>query len=130
MKVWMRLRAAGFEGLAGGVDVARRAARQRRDDGPSNLGRDAPHRLGVVLGGDREAGLDDVDAQRVELPGQPQLLVDAHREAGRLLAVAEGGVEDDDVVSWGLHGPWLAPSVDGPPGRRRQPSRFIIFTDA
>ena len=86
----------GFEGLAGGVDVARRAARQRRDHGPPYFRRDPAHRLGVGLGGDREAGLDDVHAQVVELTSQPQLLLDAHREAWRLLTVAEGGVEDDD----------------------------------
>ena len=86
----------GFEGLAGGVDVARSAARQRRDHGPSYLCRDPAHRFGVVLGGDREAGLHDVHAQGVELTSQLDLLLDAHREAWRLLAVAEGGVEDDD----------------------------------
>ena len=57
---------------------------------------DPPHRLGVVLGGDREAGLHDVHAQGVELTGQLDLLLDAHREAWRLLSVAEGGVEHDD----------------------------------
>ncbi len=86
----------GFEGLAGGVDVARSAARQRRDHGPSYFRRDPAHRLGVVLGGDRETGLHDVHAQSVELMSQLDLLLDAHREAWRLLAVAEGGVEDDD----------------------------------
>ena len=110
MKVWMRLRSAGIERLAGGVDVARRAARQRRDHRPSNLGRDPPHRLGVGLRGDREPGLDDVDAQLVELAGQPQLLVDAHREAGRLLPVPQGGVEDDD--RWCP--PWWVSSSESP----------------
>ena len=62
------------------------------------------HRLGVGRRRDREAGLDDVHAERVERPGQRELGGHVHREAGRLLAVAEGRVEDDDaggiVSSW------------------------------
>ena len=46
------------------------AARQRRDDRALNFGRDAPYRLGVAGGGDREAGLDDVHAQHLELFGE------------------------------------------------------------
>ena len=53
------------------------------------------------IGGDREAGLDDVDAHRVEQLGDRQLLVEGHGGAGTLLAVAQGGVEDHDPVAGG-----------------------------
>ena len=66
--------------------------------GRSTRQRHPLHRLGVGLGRDREAGLDDVDAQRLELPGQADLLLDPHREPGSLLAVAQGGVENDQPV--------------------------------
>ena len=59
--------------------------------------------LGVGRRRDREAGLDDVHAQRVERPRHLQLRRHVHREAGRLLAVAQRGVEDDDpggIVPW------------------------------
>ncbi len=56
----------------------------------------------VALGGDREAGLDDVDAHGVEHLGDFELLLMGHGGAGRLLAVAQGGVEDDDAVRFGL----------------------------
>ena len=59
-------------------------------------------RLEVALGGDREAGLDHVDAHGLEHLGDPELLGDGHRAARRLLAVAQGGVEDDDAL--GLSG--------------------------
>ena len=68
--------------------------------GPLDVRGDRPHRLGVRLRRDREAGLDDVDAERRELARQLQLLVDPHRKAGRLLAVAQGGVEDRQPVRW------------------------------
>ena len=58
-----------------------------------------PHGFGVGFGGDRKARFDDVHAERVELPRQLELLGHAQREARRLLAVAQGGVEDDDTVS-------------------------------
>src|ERR1700719_4891188 len=58
----------------------------------------------IALGRDREAGLDDVDTHVVEKLGDLKLLLVGHGGARRLLAVAQGGVEDDDAV---LLGPWL-----------------------
>ena len=58
-------------------------------------------RLEIAVGGDREAGLDDVDAHLVEEFGDLHLLGERHRRAGRLLAVAQGGVENDDAVLLG-----------------------------
>ena len=43
-------------------------------------------------------GLDDVDAHRVEQVGDLELLFERHRRAGALLAVAQGGVEDQHAV--------------------------------
>ena len=57
---------------------------------------DGAHRGEVAVGGDREAGLDDVDAERIELPRQPQLFARGHAEPGRLLTVTQRGVEDTD----------------------------------
>ena len=48
--------------------------------------------------GDREPGLDDVDAERREGPGHLDLLGHVHARARRLLAVAQGRVEDPDSV--------------------------------
>ena len=45
-----------------------------------------------------KAGLDDVDAQVDQGLGDFQLLGEVHARAGRLLAVAERGVEDLDVA--------------------------------
>ncbi len=60
-----------------------------------------PHRLGVVLGGDREARLDDVHAENLELAGQTDLLLDSHREPGRLFTVAQRRVENDQPIRHG-----------------------------
>ena len=57
---------------------------------------DLAHRLEIARRGDREAGLDHVDAQIHERLGDLQLLVEIHAAAGRLLAVAQRGVENDD----------------------------------
>ncbi len=63
-------------------------------------------------------GLDDVDAEGVELPGQADLLVDPHRESRRLLAVAQGRVEHRQAVAFhgGLHGSTCTMAPDGPQG--------------
>ena len=48
--------------------------------------------------GGREAGLDDVDLEPRELAGDLELLGGGQPGAGRLLAVAQGGVEDADAA--------------------------------
>ena len=54
--------------------------------------------LEIAVRGDGEAGLDDVDAHGVEEVGDLDLLLERHGRAGALLAVAQGGVEDQDAV--------------------------------
>jgi hypothetical protein len=67
---------------------------ERRNRRPPHLARDMLHRFGVGRRSDGEAGLDDVDAERVERPRERRLGEDVHGEAGRLLAVAQGRVEN------------------------------------
>ena len=45
--------------------------------------------------------------QPLELARDAQLLVLGHRGAGRLLAVAQGGVEDDQLVGRSWLSPWV-----------------------
>ena len=97
MNTWSRPRSAAPQRLAGQVDVPLVAARQRGDDRAPHLGGDLAHAPVVALGRGREAGLDDVHAERVELPGEPELLLGREAVAGRLLAIAQRGVEDQDV---------------------------------
>ena len=92
--VWMRGRAASLTAFQAVVDVGRVRAREPGDDRPLDLARDRLHRLEVARRGDREAGLDDVDAEPRELVGDLQLLGRVQRDAGRLLAVAQRRVED------------------------------------
>src|SRR3954468_22939887 len=68
------------------------------DHGAVDLAGDRLHGLEVARRGDREAGFDDVDAQARELVGDLELLLRVERDAGRLLAVAQRRVEDDDPV--------------------------------
>ncbi|KOM38307.1 hypothetical protein LR48_Vigan03g168900 [Vigna angularis] len=51
----------------------------------------------VVVRGRGEARLNDVDAQVGQLPRDAELLLRGHGGAGRLLSVAEGGVQNADV---------------------------------
>jgi hypothetical protein len=63
--------------------------------------RDLADGVGVALGGDGEAGLEDVDAERGQLMCHAQLFGRVHGAAGRLFAVAKGGVEEDDLIGFG-----------------------------
>src|SRR5207245_6774764 len=72
--------------------------REGGDGGAADLTRDAPARLEVAGGGDRETRLDHVDAKLLELARDAQLGVGVEVEAWRLFAVAQRGVEDEYSV--------------------------------
>ena len=83
--------------LDGPLRVAVAAAGERGDRDPAaRLLGDPPDRLEVAGRGGREAGLDDVDLEAGELAGDLELLGGGQAGAGRLLAVAQGRVEDAD----------------------------------
>src|SRR5207253_7318547 len=63
-----------------------------------DLARDGLHRLEVARRGHRKAGLHHVHAQLRERASDLELLLEIHARAGRLLAIAQGGVEDDHSV--------------------------------
>ena len=88
--------------LGAAVDVLERGARQPADHRVLGARGDLVDGGEIALRGDREAGLDDVDAHVVEQLGDLELLVVGHGGAGALLAVAQRGVEDDDAVLVGL----------------------------
>ena len=77
-----------------GVAVA--AAGEGGDRDALGLLGDPVDGLPVARRGGREAGLDDVHLEADELAGDLELLGGGQAGAGRLLAVAEGGVEDAD----------------------------------
>ena len=89
----------GADRLAGARDVVAAAgAGEAGDHRAADLAGDALHALEIARRGDREAGLDHVDAELGEGARHAELLLEVHREAGALLAVAERGVEDDDAI--------------------------------
>ena len=91
--------AGALERLAAGLDVLRPAAAERRDLGALHRVGDRLDRLEIPGGGDREAALDDVDAELFELERHAHLLGRVHAAARRLLAVAQRRVEDRDPVA-------------------------------
>ena len=83
-----------LHGLPGALDVLLVDAGEPCDGRALHFCGDAGYGFEVALGGDREAGLDHVYLQASELFGYLQLLLDRERDARRLLAVPQCGVED------------------------------------
>ena len=98
MNVWMRGRCGVLDRVPGGVDVGHVGPGQAGDHRTLDRAGDLLDRLEVARRGDREAGLDHVDAQPRELLRDLQLLLRVQRDAGRLLAVAQRRVEDQYSV--------------------------------
>src|ERR687887_56872 len=78
------------------LQVGRNGAGESPDLRPEAGIGDQLHRVPVVLRDAREAGLDPVDPELVERPGDLELLHGVEDDADRLLAVAEGGVVQAD----------------------------------
>ena len=106
MKVWMRARFAGLIASPARSMSLEAGAGEPADHGVLGALGDLVDGVEIAVRGDREAGLDDVDAHRVEQLGDLELLLVRHGGAGALLAVAQGGVEDDDAVLLGLGLRW------------------------
>jgi hypothetical protein len=84
------------------VDVLVGCARQSGDLRPLHGLGDLADSLEIPDRGDREPRLDDVDLEPGELLGDLELLFGVERDARRLLAVAQGGIEDEDLVHGNL----------------------------
>ena len=87
--------------FAGPVDIVPRRACQPAHHGFPDHGRDLADGFEIAIGGDGEPGLDHIHPHLLEQFGDAQLFVEIHGGAGRLLAVAQCGVEDDDTVRFG-----------------------------
>ena len=89
----------GLQRLGRAVDVFVNGAREANHHGVvAGEASDLLHRAEVARRGDGEACLDDVHVQAQQLLGDDELLLGVHGRAGRLLAVAKGGVEDGDLA--------------------------------
>jgi hypothetical protein len=108
MKVWMRPRRACFT-ASPARSISFMPARARpADRGVLDALGNGRDRLEIAIRGDGEARLDDVDAQFVEQVGHLQLFLKGHGRAGALLAVAQGGVENQNAVFGISHGSGLS----------------------
>ena len=75
MKVWMRGRSESLTAFQAASMSCLAGARQPADDRAVDLAGDRLHRLEVARRGDREAGLDDVDAEPRKLVRDLELLL-------------------------------------------------------
>ena len=118
----MRGCSASLHGLPERVDVLGDGAGQAGDDAALDLAGDLLDGREVVRGGGREASLDDVHVQPRELLGDLELLLGRQREAGRLLPIAQRGVEDPYVCHGHLRGSgcWVL-GARGRDGHSREP---------
>ena len=93
--------AGAFEGFSGARNIAVIGARQRANSGiPDRIG-DRLHGLEIAVGACRKSGLDHVHFQTFELACNAQFFIFRHGRAGRLFAIAQGGIKNDQFVGHG-----------------------------
>ena len=85
-----------------GIDVLLQRAGEAGDGRLLHGARDGGDGLGIARRGDGEARLDNIDPQRLELQRHANLLVEVHAVPRRLLAIAQGGVEETYLYAF-LH---------------------------
>ena len=88
------------------IDVVFVASREAANRRAANRVRNLAHRLEIARRSDRKASFDHIHAQIHERLRDFQLLFEVHAAAGRLLAVAERGIENNNraVLRCGRHG--------------------------
>ena len=106
---WMRDLPAPASASAAASMSSRTARAKAATAGRSTAARHRAHALEVAGRGAREAGLDDVDSEPLELLRDRRLLVRLQRDARRLLAVAQRRIEDRDPATNGHEHFLLAP---------------------
>jgi hypothetical protein len=84
--------------FGGTRDIAVVGTRERADGRFTYCSGNRPDGFEVALRGSGKAGLDDVDLEALELARNADLFILGHRRARRLLAIAQGGVKDDQAV--------------------------------
>src|SRR5712692_9279673 len=88
----------GLQRFDGSVHITLARAGERGNAAGADFAGHTADSFKLAARGNREAGLDDVHAKLFELAGQPELFLDVHGEARRLLAVTQGGVKNTDAV--------------------------------
>src|ERR1700722_17730583 len=76
-------------------------ASQRRDTAGGNFGGDGAYGVEITRGGNRKASFENVDTQSFQLASQLQFFGTVHRKTRRLFAVAQGGVENMNLIQAG-----------------------------
>ncbi len=87
-----------FQRSRGRLDIFAAGAGKGGDARAAHLAADAADGGKVAGRRDREAGLDDIDAQGFERMGHAQLFRGGHAAARGLFAVAQRGIEEENAI--------------------------------
>jgi len=87
-----------FDSFAAAVDIGVNGAGEPGNHRVLRTSCDLTDGFEVAVGGNWKSGLDDVDTHVIENLCDLQFFFQRHGRAGRLFAVAQGGVEDADMI--------------------------------
>ena len=98
MKVWMRRALGRAHRFAGAANVLAAGTGEAGDDRAAHGFRDAADGVVIALAAIGKPASSTSTPSSARVSAMRSFFVDVHGEAGRLFAVAQGGVEDDDAV--------------------------------
>ena len=84
--------------FSGAIDVRIHCARQAADDTVLDSIGNQLDRFEVAGAGNRKTGLNHIDPQLLQRASNAQLLILGHGRARALFPVAQGSIEDDDLI--------------------------------
>ena len=88
----------GLHRGASGVNVFGHATRKPGDLRTLYLLGDRSYGREITFANNGKPGLNDIHLQAAELPGHREFFPQVHRRAGTLLAVTQGGIENQDSI--------------------------------
>ena len=86
------------DGLPGALDIGGNGARQTGDHRMFGAAGNFRNRFKIAIGGNRKPGFDDIDAHFIKLFCDHEFFLMGHRCAGRLFAIAQGGIKNQNLV--------------------------------
>ena len=91
-----------FQGCIGCIDITRHCPGQTGHHSVDAID-DPFHRLELHRGRDRKPGLDDIHPQQIQLPGDLHLFRHIQRGPGRLFAIPQCSIENNNTIILSAH---------------------------
>jgi hypothetical protein len=93
-----------LQGFGSAGDIAVVSSSERTDGGIFDNFGDSLYAFKIAVAGSCKTSFNHIDLEALELTSNTELFVTRHGRARALLAIAQGGVKNDELIAWATDG--------------------------